>query len=159
VSNYASCRVTSASIPRTIVSPIHQRLSLSLPFPGCLAAAASHQHCHLKQDYWCGGASILHGLPLPCAIGSVGRKPCGQGSPLVRPDGAGQSGKVVDEEDDDDDEQDNSSSSDRWVSGSGSPGSFCLASWGPLGFWRLWSPLQGTAVGVLGRPLFLQACP
>jgi hypothetical protein len=57
------------------------------------------------------------GCPLPCAPGSVGGKPCGQGSPLVRPDGAGQSrGKVIDvqdEDDDDDDEEDDSSFSDR----------------------------------------------
>jgi hypothetical protein len=68
----------------------------------------------------------------------------------MRPDGAG----VVkaaeeggcDDEDDDDDENDGTSM-DRWVSGSGTPGSFCLASWGPLGLWRRWFLCWGTTGG------------
>jgi hypothetical protein len=120
-------------------------LSLSLSWVS-YAAAVSHQLCHLKQDYWWEGPASYMGFPLPCAPGSVGRKPCGQGPPQLQPDGAGQfGGKVVDknvqdedEDDDDDDEEDDKTSSDRWVSGSGSPWSFCLALWGPLGLWRLW---------------------
>jgi hypothetical protein len=83
------------------------------------------------------------------------------GSPLVCPDGAGQYGKVIDiqDDDDDDDEEDDSSSSDRWVSGSGSPGSFCLASRGPLGFWRLWSPLRALQWGSLGGRYFTRLVP
>jgi hypothetical protein len=100
--------------------------------------------------------------PLPCVPASVGCMPCGQGSPLVRPDGAGQfHGKVVDvqdKDDEDDDEEVDSSSSERWVSRSGSPGSFCLASWGPLGLWHLWFPSQGTAVGIFVQLLCFQAC-
>jgi hypothetical protein len=103
------------------------------------------------------------GCPLPCAPGSVGRMPCGQGSPLVRPDVAGQSsGQVVDVQDEDDDDDDgelDSSSSDRWVSRSGSPGSFCLALSGPLGLWRLWFPLQGTAVEIPGAAAVFPGSP
>jgi hypothetical protein len=52
------------------------------------------------------------GFPLPCAPGSVGRQPCGQGPPQMWPDGAGQSfGKVVNEEDDDEDDESSSDSS------------------------------------------------
>jgi hypothetical protein len=61
VPNNASCRVTSASIPRTIVSSIH-RMALSFSWVA-YAAAVSHQLCHFKQDDWWGGAFILYGLP------------------------------------------------------------------------------------------------
>jgi hypothetical protein len=65
------------------------------------------------------------------------RMPCGQGLPPVRPDGAVakgcEKGGLGDEEDDDDVEEDSESSTDRWVSGSGTPGSFCLACRGCLG--------------------------
>jgi hypothetical protein len=111
----------------------------SLSHHGCHCCRISCQLCHLKQDDWW-GLHLTCVFPLPCAPGSMGRKPCGQGPPQMRPDGAGQlSGKVIDVQDEeDDDEEDDESSSDRWVSGSGSPGSFCLASWVPLGLWRLW---------------------
>jgi hypothetical protein len=74
----------------------------------------------------------------------------------MRPDGAVAKGPIEgglgDEEDDDDDiEKDTESSTDRWVSGSGTPGSFCLACRGSFGLWRPWFPLKGD----LGRPLFL----
>jgi hypothetical protein len=78
------------------------------------------------------------GYPLLRAPGSVGRKPCRQGSPPLWPDGAGQYRrvKVVNEEDDDDDadvdEELNSSSSDRWVPRSGPPGCVVCAP-GPFG--------------------------
>jgi hypothetical protein len=103
------------------------------------------------------------GCPLPCAPGSVGRKPCGQGSPHHRPDGAGQLRrvKVVDEEDDVDDdelEDHSSSSSVRWVLRSGTL--VCvvcgLGPFGPL------APLVPTAAHcgrVPGLPLLFQAPP
>jgi hypothetical protein len=79
--------------------------------------------------------------------------PCGQGLPPVRPDGAvakdPEKGGLGDK-DDDVDEDSVSSYSDRWVSGSGTPGSFCLACQGSSGLWRPWFPLKGD----LGRPLF-----
>jgi hypothetical protein len=127
--------------------------SLSLLILGAIAAAVSHQLCHLKQDNWWGGPASYMGFPLPCAPGSVGCKPCGQGPPQLRPDGAGQSsGKVIDvqdkdDNDDDDDEENDKSSSDRWVSESGSPGSFCLALWGTLGLWFLCRALQWGSLG------------
>jgi hypothetical protein len=71
----------------------------------------------------------------------------------VRPDGAvakgPEDGGLGDEVDDDNDSP--SSYSERWVPGSGTPGSFGLAGWGSLGLWRPWFPLKGD----LGRPLFL----
>jgi hypothetical protein len=72
----------------------------------------------------------------------------------MRPDGAvikaSNAGDRDDEEDDDDDvEKDDESSMDRWVSGSGMPGSFCLACRGSSGLWRPWFPLKGDH----GRPL------
>jgi hypothetical protein len=60
----------------------------------------------------------------------------------MRPDGAGVVKAVkedgCDDEDDNNNKEDDRTSTDRWVSGSGMPGSFCLASWGPLGLWHLW---------------------
>jgi hypothetical protein len=110
-----------------------------------------------------GGPASYMGYPLPRAPGSVGRKPCGQGSPPLQPDGAGQYGRVkaVDEGDDDDVEDDedlNSSSSDRWVPRSGPPGCVVCAL-GPLGLGRLWFPSQGTASGILGLPPLFPGLP
>jgi hypothetical protein len=94
-------------------------------------------------------------LPLWAPDGSR-RQPWGQGLPPMWPDGAvakgPKAGGLDDEEDDDDDvvKEDAESSTDRWVSGSGMPGSLCLACWGSSGLWRQWFPLKGD----LGRPLF-----
>jgi hypothetical protein len=95
-----------------------------------------------------------------------------KGPPLIRPDGAGVV-KATNEggcndEDDDNEEEDDRTSMDRWVSGSGTPGSFCLASWSPLGLWRLWFLCWGTTgaavfpwpipePGILSVPLILGA--
>jgi hypothetical protein len=101
------------------------------------------------------------GYPPLCAPGGLGRKSCGQGPSQPRPDGAGQFVGPVDEDvldNNDDDEEDDKTSSDRWVPGSGLPGSFCLAWWGPLGLWHLWFPCI-TAAGYHGRPLCFQAYP
>jgi hypothetical protein len=69
----------------------------------------------------------------------------------VRPDGAGivkaAEGGSFDDTENDDDKEDDGTSRDRWVSGSGMPGSFCLASWGPLGFWHRWFLCWGTTEG------------
>jgi hypothetical protein len=110
-----------------------------------------------------GGPASYMGYPLPRAPGSVGCKPCGQGSPPLRPDGAGQYGrvKVVDEGDDydvEDNEDLNSSSSDRWVPRSGTPGCVVCAL-GPLGLGCLWFSSQGTASGILGLPLLFPGLP
>jgi hypothetical protein len=93
-----------------------------------------------------GGPSSYMGYPPLCAPGGVGRKPCGQGPPSMRPDGA-RVIKAADEggcDDEDDNEEDDRTSTDRWVSGSGTPGSIGLAFWGPLGLWRLWFLCWGT---------------
>jgi hypothetical protein len=75
----------------------------------------------------------------------------------MQPDGAvamgPEEGGLGDEEDDV--EGDSESSTDRWVSGSGTPGSFCLACRGSSGLWSPWFPLKGD----LGRPLFLTRPP
>jgi hypothetical protein len=111
------------------------------------------------------------GCPLPCAPGSVGPKPCGQGPPLVRPDGAGQfCGKVVDvqDEDDDDDEDDEdidgrgesvglsdslpSPALKRWAPGSGPLGCFVLLR-GPYG--PLAPPVPVGGRRIFGSPLGL----
>jgi hypothetical protein len=103
-----------------------------------------------------GGPASYMGFLLPCAPGSVGRMPCGQGSPLHRPDGAGQfkgKDKVIDAEDEDEDDEDkelNSSSSDRLVPRSGPPG--CVVC--PPG--ALWA--SGT-FGSLGLPLLFPGSP
>jgi hypothetical protein len=137
--------------------------SLSLVGRPCCCSATSNAALNLGTGK--GGPASYMGYPLPRASGSVGRKPCGQGSPPLRPDGAGQlrKDKVINEGDDDDIEDDgelNSSSSDRLVLRSGPP-CCVVCALGPLGLWRLWLPLQGTASGILGLPLFFffQACP
>jgi hypothetical protein len=96
-------------------------------------------------------------LPL-CAPDGERRKPCGQGLPLIRSDGAvvkatNEGGR---DNEDDDVKEDNGTSTGRWVSGSGTPGSFCLASRGLLGLWRLWFLCweSGRAGIISGRPLF-----
>jgi hypothetical protein len=77
----------------------------------------------------------------------------------MRPDravvNASNAGDRDDEKDDDDDdvEEDVESSTDKWVSGSGTPGSFCLACRGSLGLWRPWFLLKGDH----GQPLFSMA--
>jgi hypothetical protein len=83
----------------------------------------------LNKTTGMGGPASYMGYPLPCAPGSVGRKPYGQGSPPHRPDGAGQFWRVKvvdgeDEVDDDEVEERDSSSSVRWVLRSGTPGCF-----------------------------------
>jgi hypothetical protein len=126
----------------SLVNSSNGSLSLSTGCPMLLLLATSS--ATLNKTTGGGGPSSYMGCPLPCAPGSVGRKPCGQGPPQLRPDGAGQfGGKVVnqdfqEEDDDDNDEEDDKTSSNRWVLGSGSPGSFCLALWGPLGLWHPW---------------------
>jgi hypothetical protein len=44
-------------------------------------------------------------------------------------------------------ESERGSPSVRWVPGSGTRRSFCLALWGPLGLWRLWFLCWGTTGG------------
>jgi hypothetical protein len=95
-------------------------------------------------------ASYMGYLP-SCAPDGERRKPCGQGPPLIRPDGAvvkaTNEGCRDDKDVDDNDEEDNGTFTDRWVSGSGTPGSFCLASRGLLGLWCLWFLCWGTTGG------------
>jgi hypothetical protein len=59
---------------------------------------------------------------------------CGQGLPLFQPDGQLPRAGLGDEEDDNDDNDVDDDSplsySERWVLGSGTPGSFGLADWG-----------------------------
>jgi hypothetical protein len=111
-----------------IVSPILQMVLSLVGRPCCCSATSS---AALNKMTGRGGPASYMGYPLPCAPGSVRRMPCGQGSPLHRPDGAGQfqrKDKVVDTEDEDDEDEDgelDSSSSDRWVPRSGPPG--CVA--------------------------------
>jgi hypothetical protein len=101
-----------------------------------------------------GSPAPMGSLPLWAPDGSR-RQPCRQGLPPMRPDGAvakgPKAGGLDDEEDDDDNdvEEDDESSTDRWVSGSGTPGSFFLACRGSSGLWPPWFPLKGD----LGRPL------
>jgi hypothetical protein len=88
---------------------------LSLVGRPCCCSATST--AALNSGTGKGGPASYMGYPLPRAPGSVGRMPCGQGSPPLRPDGAGQLRRVkdVDAEDDDDVEEDrelNSSYSD-----------------------------------------------
>jgi hypothetical protein len=124
-----------ASASRTSTRSHSSNGSLSLVGRPCCCSATSN--AALNSGTGKGGPASYMGYPLLRAPGSVGRKPCGQGSPPLRPDGAGQSRKekVADEEDDDDAEDDkdpNSSSSDRWVPRSGPPGRVVCAP-GPSG--------------------------
>jgi hypothetical protein len=132
----------------TVISPIHQ---MALSRPVAHAAACSHQLCHCKPSDWQWGPSSYMGYPPSCAPDGVGRKPCRQGPPSMRPDGAGvvkaAEAGTYDNEDNSDDKEDDGTSTDKWVSGSGMPGSFCLASWGPLGLWRRWFLCWGTTGG------------
>jgi hypothetical protein len=154
------------SRPTTMVSTIHQ-MALSRS-----AVHAANSSTTLNRQT---GLPSYMGYPPLCAPGGVGRKPCGQGPPSMQPDRA----RVVkaakegslDNEDNDDDKEDDGTSTDRWVSGSGMPGSFCLASWGPLGFWRRWFLCWGTTggcchfpwsipdPGIFSVPLILGAAP
>jgi hypothetical protein len=129
MSNSASWHVTSASNPRTSSRQFFEWLSL-FRWPMLLLLATSS--ATLNKMTGGGGPSSYMGYPPLCAPGGVGRKPCRQGPPQPRPDGAGQFVGTIDEDahdedDDDDNEEDDKTSSDRWVSGSGPPGSFCLA--------------------------------
>jgi hypothetical protein len=130
-----------------IVFPLHELHEFTRPFfkwsalslvgrPCCCSATSTAAS---NKTTGRGGLASYMGCPLPCAPGSVGRKPCGQGSPPNRPDGAGQLRrvKVVNEEDDvDNDELEDrsSSSSVRWVPRSGTPGCVVcrLGPFGPL---------------------------
>jgi hypothetical protein len=157
------------SQPTTVVSPIHQ-MALSR-----LVAHAANSSATLNCQTGGGGPSSYMGYPPPCATGTVGRKPCGQGPPSMRPDRAGviKAAKAgsFDDEDDNDGEEDDGMSTDSWVSGSGTPGSFCLAFWGPLGLWRWWFLSWGTTggrccfpwsipdPGIFSVPLILGAAP
>jgi hypothetical protein len=94
-----------------VVRAIHALLMLQmvLSLVGCLCCCLATCSGALKLNKTTGGggpASYM-GCLLPCAPCSVGRMPCGQGSPLLRPDGAGQfSGKVIDVRDEDDGDKD-----------------------------------------------------
>jgi hypothetical protein len=104
----------------------------------------------MRVPFRCGPLTVTDACPV-----GKGFPRCGQMGQLPRAPGRGGLG---DEDDDDDDDDDNdvdedsvSSYSDRWVSGSGTPGSFCLACWGSSDLWSPWFPLKED----LGRPLFL----
>jgi hypothetical protein len=140
-----------ASASRTSTRSPLSNGSLSLVGRPCCCSATSN--AALNSSTGKGGPASYMGYPLPRAPGSVGRKPCGQGSPPFRPDGAGQLRKrKVDDEGDvddaDDDENLNSSSSDRWVPRSGPPGCVVCAPWsfGPL------APLVFLAGHCVGDP-------
>jgi hypothetical protein len=98
-----------------IVSPLLQMVLSLVGRPCCCSATSS---AALNKMTGTGGPASYMGCPLPCAPGSVGCMPCGQGSPPHRPDGAGQLRRVkaVDAEDevvDDEVEERDSSFSDR----------------------------------------------
>jgi hypothetical protein len=137
-----------------IVLYIHLALSRQVDCCLCFLAVNSS-----ADNFKTGRGSPAHAGSLPlCAPDGPRRMSCGQGLPPVQPDGAVAKGPKIgglgDEQDDDDDDDVNndspSSYSERWVLGSGTPGSFGLAGWGSSGLWRLWFPLKGD----LGRPLF-----
>jgi hypothetical protein len=69
--------------------PILQMVLSLVGRPCCCSATSS---ATLNTSTGRGGPASYMGYPLPRAPGSVGRKPCGQGSPRLRPDGAGQLG-------------------------------------------------------------------
>jgi hypothetical protein len=135
--------------------PITHR-GASLPFPdpqpsfwlfhqmalSRLVVYAANRSSTLNCQTGGGGSSPKTAYPPSCAPGGVGLKACGQGPPLMQPDGAGvvkaAKGGSFDGTENNDDEEDVGTSTDKWVSGSGTPGAFCFASRGPLGFWRRW---------------------
>jgi hypothetical protein len=116
------------------LAPLRHYLSLALGVFCCCSATSILAS---NSSTGVGGASSYMGCPLPRTPSSVGRKPCGQDPPSLRPDGVGQGRtKVVDEEGDDADadvdEELGRSSSDRWVPSSGPPVCvFCVP--GPFG--------------------------
>jgi hypothetical protein len=138
------------SRPTTIVLAFHQ-MALSR-----LVVHAANRSTTLNRQTGSGGSTPKTAYPPLCAPGGVVLKACGQGPPSMRPDGAGvvnvAEGGSFDGTEDDDDEEDVGTSTDRWVSGSGTPGSFCLAYRGPLGFWRRWFLCWGTTGGRCSLP-------
>jgi hypothetical protein len=152
VPNSASWRVTSVPGLRPSSCSFHQ-MALSR-----LVVHAVNRCTTQNRQTGSGGSSPKTAYPPLCAPGGVGPKVSGQGPPSLRPDGAG-TVKAAEEgsfdgSEEDDDEEDVATSTDRWVSGSGTPGFFCLASWGPLGFWRRWFSFQDAAGGHCGVPWF-----
>jgi hypothetical protein len=138
VPNYASWRVTS--VPSININP---RISKWLSRLGGLRCCLATNSAASNFKTGSGGPASYMGFLPSCAPDGRRRQPCGQGSPLMRPDGAvikaSNAGDRDDEDvDDNDDKEDDNSSTDRWVSGSGTPGSFCLACRGSSGLWRLW---------------------
>jgi hypothetical protein len=166
VPNYASWRVTSVPSPRPSSGQFIKWLSL-VRWPMLLLVATSSA-CANLQTGGGGGPSSYMGYPPSCAPGGVGRKPCGQGPPSMRPDRAGVV-KATDDEDDDDNEEDDGTSTERWVSGSAWVFLSCfLGPFGPLvpvipmlGFHGqpLFFPWPIPDPGILSVPLILGTAP
>jgi hypothetical protein len=130
--------------PRLLSRRFTKWLSL-VGWPMLLLVATNSAALNFKTGSG-GPASYMGYLP-SCVPDGVRCKPCGQGPPLIRPDRAVVNATNEGGCDDEDDKEDDETSTDRWVSGSGMPGSFCLASWGFFGLWRLWFLCWGTTGG------------
>jgi hypothetical protein len=126
----------------TIISPRFTKWLSLVRWPMLLLVATNSAALNCKTGSG-GPASYMGYLPLYAPDGER-RKPCGQGPPLIQPDGAVVKASNEGGCDDEDVDEDDGTSTDRWVSGSGTPGSFCLACWGFLGLWRLWFLCWGT---------------